>query len=174
MDNFKLKRVKLLDNLGVEVTYYEKVNRADGDYWIEKKIKSTIQRHPDLDRIVDDFKVHIARIFELLAVGLYKPESDMNEQESKYFNSILRKLDVSCITFTGTDDTNSGLILQGRKEVMDGKIAVLTTPNVLFHGEYEYMSDMMTLSANLIDEVFNYVFKKKYAQLDLFAETEIT
>ena len=173
MDNFKLKRVKLLDNLGLEVTYYEKVNRSDGDYWIEKKIKSTIQRHPDLDRVVSGYKVHLARIFELLAVGLYKPEADMNEQENKYYNSIIRKIDISCITFTDTDDSNNGVIIQGRKFVMDDKIAVLTTPNVLFNGEYEYISDVMTLCADMIEEVFDYVFKKKYAQLDLFADSEI-
>ena len=56
---------------------------------------------------------------------------------------------------------------------MDDKIAVLTTPNVLFNGEYEYISDVMTLCADMIEEVFDYVFKKKYAQLDLFADSEI-
>lgn len=171
MDNFRLKKVKLLNELGVEVTYLQKITKGQETYWDEHTIKSAIQRHPDLDNAVECLKIHVARIYGLLAIGMYKSEKDMTKKEKELLETTLDCLKISGVILTGSvDEETSGILVTSQRKIFENKATVvMNTPNIQFDNPiYDYANDLKSIALDVQNEVYQYLFKGKYAMLDLF------
>ena len=170
MENFRLKRIKLLNGLGLEVTYCEKLIAGDATHWIEKTIKSTIQRHPDIDKVADRLRIHVIRVFGMLAIGMYKPEEDFNKDEKKLLKAILGEIEITSITLAGDSET-TGALISAKKKVIGSQVIALNTPNIAYeNNHYDQSWDLKETIDELRSEVFEYVFNRKSAQLDMFAD----
>lgn len=172
MENFKLKRVKLNEDLSIEIIYLEKLNKDGDAYWVEKTVKSPIQRHNDMDIVANRYKEHVARIYGILAVGLYKEPKDFNAQERRVFDDILNRVKIIAVTVSGEDD-KEGVLISATLKVLKNKTIVMNTPNMMFRDEsYQYSYELGAITDELKDETFAYLFKRKFAQLELAFESE--
>lgn len=174
MENFTMSKIHFTDFLGLDVTYREIIKNEDADYELEKNVKSGIQRHSDIDNLRDKFKIHLAKSFGLLMVGLYKPESDMNDQEKEILEMLLEKVRVTKLIISGADDNRSVMIVGSRD--MFGKRANLITCNINIDNDndYEGWKELNGLVAEVESEAYEYLFKRKFAQLDLFSADGVT
>lgn len=166
--DYRLKRVKLMDDQGIEATYLEKVTIGKEVHWVEKTIKSSIQRHPNIDRVVDRLRIHVVRVYGLLAVGMYKPVEDFNSKESKLLGLLIGNIDIVQVTLQGDEETN-GAVISAKKNVLGNLVVVMNTPSIKYENSgYDYSYELKETIDELSEEVFEYVFNRKFAQLDLF------
>ena len=173
MENFQLKKVKLGDDLGVDVTYHEKTMNEGSTYWIENTKRNMIPRHNDMDVVAEKLRIHVARIFGLLALGLYKDEKDMSEREKQLLETIIDDIKIIGLTISGDED-KQGVAISAKKKVFGNKVIILNTPNMLFSDEkYDFCYELGEIIKDFTKEVWEYLFKRKYAQLELaFEEVE--
>ena len=172
MEKFRLKRIRLMDDLGVDATYLEKATIENEVHWVEKTIKSTIQRHRDIDKITDKLRIHVVRVYGMLAVGMYKPVEDFNAKESKLLGMLLGEIDIVQITLQGDDETN-GVIISAKKNVLGNLVVVMNTPSIKYENStYDYSWELKETIDELCDEVFEYIFNRKFAQLDMFSKDQ--
>jgi len=170
MERFKLKKVILLDGGGVSATFHEKYTAKKEEYWIEKTIKSTIPRHPDLDKVIKQLSIHVASLYGVGGLINAKEETALSKEQRKALKIYTESINITSVTFTGEEDT-FGATISATKEVFTDKSIKLTTPTIVFSEEqYAKSLDVGGICITLIDEVYEYLFKHKYAQLDLFAE----
>lgn len=165
-----IKKLVLMDGLGLAFVYDERVElKKNETHWVEVSKKSPIQRHPDLDTQVDKLKIHVARIFGILAIGMYKPEADMTDREKKLLEEVIGNMEIIGITYSGTEEHPS-VVISAKKYVFgDKQVVAMVTPNIhLGKGVYEYEHDLQVALEEVREEAFEYIFKRKYAQLDLF------
>lgn len=182
MEKWKLKSVRLLDMQGVTATYQQKAvtensNGSTLDFWKDITEKSTINRHPDLDRAVDKLTIHVARIFSMMGVGMIKPEKDFTTTEKRVFEKIQEQIEVTGITLSDSEDAEKcQVLITANMPVLKGKKKiVLNTP--LFHYkndmEYEFAHEVAAIVDEIKEEVYEYLFKRKYGQLEMFPIEEM-
>ena len=168
MKDFRLKRIKLMDDQGIEATYLEKATIGKEVHWVEKTIKSSIQRHPDIDKVTDRLRIHVVRVYGLLAVGMYKPVEDFNSKESKLLGLLLGEIDIVQVTLQGDEETN-GAVISAKKNVLGNLVVAMNTPSIKYENStYDYSYELKETIDELCDQVFEYIFNHKYAQLDMF------
>lgn len=172
MDNFKLNQVKLLNDGGVKASWQELFKvRKDRSEWINYNQENPIHRHPTLDQEMEKLKIHVARIFGFLAIGLYKDPEDMSKKEKEWFDASLEKIRVTSLKITHGDQ--AGVVITSMKEVFGNREVVLNTPFIPFEGEhYGYGEVVRDIVEEIEREVYQYLFQKKYAQLELFGGEE--
>jgi len=167
MENFQLKKVKLSDDLGVEATYHEKVMNEGSAYWVENTKKNMIPRHNDMDIAAEKFKIHVARIYGMLALGLYKEEKEMSKREKQLLEATLNDMTILSISISGSEES-LGVVISAKKTVFGNKIIVMNTPLMKFADEkYDFCYDLGEAVQKFTKEVWDYLFKRKYAQLEL-------
>ena len=167
MDNFELKKVKLHNHLGVYTMYHEKLMNNKEEYWAEKTSNNLIHRHQDMDNVADELKIHVARIFGILAIGLYKDEEDFNSREKKLLEETLESINIIGITLSGSEE-NGGVVISATRKVLNNKTIVMNTPHMKYADEsYSYCYDLQETVQKLTEEVWEYMFKRKYAQLEI-------
>ena len=172
IENFSLKKVKLREDKGLQVTYTEKITTGDNIHWLEKTMTSTIQRHPNIDKVADRLRIHVARMYALLGVGLYKAETEFTGKEKKIFDQLIEEVEVVGVTLSGYDDT-AGAIVSAKRKVLDDQVVVMNTPNIQFEAPgYEFGFDLKETIEELTEEIFEYIFHRKFAQLELFEEED--
>lgn len=175
MDNFKLTKLKMRNDLGVEITYNEKVVSGKETHWVEKIIKSSIHRHPDMDAMVKKFKIHVARLYGLLAIGMYKKEEDMTDTEKKLLEQVNSEMEITGVNANHGDDGEISLIITAVREVLDGKRKVVMNTPLIKTTEEELYPECYEMGQTFVEvqeEAFQYIFKRKFAQLDLFSAKE--
>ena len=179
-DNFKLRKLKMLSGLGVEAAYEEKKMVGDETHWDLVDKKSATNRHPDLGVAFKGLKIHVATIFSMLAVGMYKPVEDFNDDEHTMLNELLNQITITGITLSGelneeTGKDARGVVITATKEVLNSKTLVLNTPRIDFNNPvYEKVDEIIDLCDKITEEAYAYLFKRKYAQASLFEAIEAT
>ena len=88
MDNFNLVKVKLRWDNGVEATYQEKIIYEGEEDWHPTTKTLKIPRHHDMNVATDSLKIHVARVFGILSIGLYKEEKDLSVKEDLMLKKI--------------------------------------------------------------------------------------
>jgi len=170
-EHFTMTKIKFSDFLGLEVNYRENVEHDDGSYELEKTVKSGIQRHSDIDVQKDALKIHLARAFGLLAVGLYKPEKDMSKSEKSVLEMLMEKIKIQGIQVSGTTEKgNRTVVIIAQRQMFGKKVANLITCPIKLNDDtdYEFFYELDTIVDEIEREAYRYVFKGKFAQLDLF------
>ncbi|MBL4760595.1 MAG: hypothetical protein JKY80_07070 [Mariprofundaceae bacterium] len=108
----------------------------------------------------------------MLAVGMYKPVEDFNAKESKLLGMLLGEIDIVQITLQGDDETN-GVIISAKKNVLGNLVVVMNTPSIKYENStYDYSWELKETIDELCDEVFEYIFNRKFAQLDMFSKDQ--
>lgn len=178
MDNFKLKNVKLMNDYGLEACWEDKQTYEGEDHWLNVTKKSSINRHPDMDNSMECLKIHLVRIFGMLGVGMYKPIEDFTEKEKKFLEDLYETIDVVGLSVSGEFDEETqkdgrGVVITGVKRVFKGGKIALNTPRIPFEtDQYDYAKELKSIYLDIQNETYQYFFKRKFSQLDLFANED--
>lgn len=171
MDNWKLDKIKLQEDLGVFAHYKEKVRKDENEYWLDKSVKSMIHRHPDLSNVADKMSLHVARIYGILGIGLYKEESDMNKSEKQHLQDTLDSIHIISISISGEEESQ-GCVISAKRNVLGKKTIIMNTPFITFSDDmYDYSYELGVICKELSDEVYAYIFDRKFAQLEIFSQS---
>lgn len=173
MKQFILRKAKLLNGLGMEVTFEEETIKDGSNHIIEDTIKNPIPRHGDMDTAADELRIHVARVFKLLAEDMYGDVKSMKGDLRKRVDIILNSITITAVTYTGREDSDTlGVLISAKMETLRKKFVTLNTPNMMFNDDenYPYIHQLETDSSVFAKEVEKYIIDKKYGQASLFDE----
>lgn len=178
MDNFRFRRVRLLNHLGAEVEYEEKGTHQKEEHWITTIKKSSYNRHPDLSNAVKGLRIHVAQIFGLLAVGMFKPIEDFTEDEKSMLDEILEGITVTGVHVSGVLDEETGrdgrgVVITATRKVLNNKTLVMNTPRIDYNNTaYDEIDNIINQVDLVAKESYEYILKRKFAQMSLFSAQE--
>lgn len=176
--NFTLKKLKHINNGGLHVEFTVSQTVGSETFTKEETVKNTRDPHPDLRNLVDQFKsmlAHTLRFKEALTVTRskdFKANKDQAKAMERAWEALLDKLDVSGVSLSGQDE-NRGVIITGKLWTELGPAVALNSPRLKFNGtKYGFEETLEDIVGRLEDEAFEYVFKNKASQLEIFGASD--
>ena len=183
--NFTLTKVKLINGGGLEVSYREKKIDNGITDTIDWNTKSSENPSPDLVNKVAELKEYLAKCYNMDAIltlskskGIPKVEKEafkiVNKVINGVYNETMKKLNVTGVSICGEVDgakyKRSVVITATQLQENKSKTA-LNSPRIkLNQNVFKFEGDIQTIVNELADEVEEYLFHGKRAQLDLFEE----
>lgn len=181
MDNFKLKKVKTRSSSGLSVSYEEE-SRTDNVIKHDEVTRSSDRiPHPDLLKAIEKLDKYLASTHQINAVNALMKSDTLKAEEKKAFKVLkplldnlqqktLENIEVTGISLGGSD-RNSVVITGKTKFNKSG--AAINSPRIRLDSEiWGFEQEILDVINTLEDEVYQYLFKNKQAQLDLFEEKE--
>lgn len=173
--SFLLRKVKRLKSGGLQVDFTVRETAGGETYEREETHKNARDPHPDLLGRLDDFDVMLAvtlRFKELLTVvrsDEFKATKDQNKKAEKAYDWIIQHIDVNGLALSGQDD-NRGVIIMGTLKTEAGPNVALNSPRLKFNATtYGFEEALEDRIDQLEEEVYQYIYKGKAAQLDMFS-----
>ncbi len=149
MDNIKIKKAKIKDDLFLEVEYTEEL---PGHSKKDTKLSCTVPVHDDLKKNFQALHVHLA----LLCDEEKLPKGKTVEEV------VFPKFHVRSISIGGSDE-NERVTVSGYKEGKYGDVN-LSTPSVKYEDtDYPYSSELAEKINDCVYEVEQYLFHGKRA-----------
>jgi len=182
---FSLAKVKKLKGGGLDVHYEVAENNGSETYNNKYHVENVREVHPDMTKLFDDLKPIVAQVFgmldfkstanELTIKGRAEQSGTRSSMIKEHFDAleaeILSRIDVTGIVLSGADN-NVGAIIKATYKTPNNMVAALNTPRLKFDMTYFGFEGDLEKTAHLIEvEVFEYLFKGKQAQLELFGES---
>lgn len=168
-ENFSIKQVELNDAGGLKVKYeiYEQSGEEEYRYIYQVENQKII--HPDMYFPFHHLKYNVGKIFNMITVAEFINESDVNndikEATSDLSDSILDRIKISGISIIGKE-SNKFLVIKSVYMAENGYKTVLKTPKIkLDITEDSVLCDIVSV---IEEEVYEYLFNNKQAQLDVF------
>lgn len=145
--DFKPTKIRLSDG-GVSAKFDKLLANKQGDVnTISNDISSTIPCHPDLTNAFAALEEHLQKI-----AGLKDREN----------------LEVYQISMSGEDE-NSAVIITGKRDCLNGRVIAMNTPRITEDdADYGKAKQLHEAAAKIIDEAYEYLYKCKFAQKELF------
>lgn len=171
-ENFKLCSVKVQKGGGLSLTY--EINEIIGEevYNDKETVESSKIPSPDLTTLLASLKPSVAQVYGYqdirdVASGA-KVEKDVNAE----YNEILRKIDVTGISLSGTKD-NAGLIITATLKARSNQKMSINTHRLRYvDNNYGFETDLEAIVNTVSDECYAYLFEGKKAQLELFDQPQ--
>lgn len=172
--NFTLGKVKSVKDGGLDA-HYEVQESVGAEVYVKKvHEESAKDMHPDLAKCFKDLRPIMARIFNLTSFHtmLETPEFKATEKQKtsgrEFADELLDKIDVRGISLSGQDD-NVGVAITAVLTVMDGQKTCINSPRIKFASvKYGFEEELETIISTIESEVYQFLFKGKKAQLELF------
>lgn len=171
---FSLSKVKLVKDGGLIVHYEVSEVVNEQSYSNKYHVESAKDVHPDLQKLFDDLRPVIGRVFHLisfktlLATPGFKATKSQKELGDAYAETILANIEAKGVSFSGMDD-NIAVIITGSMTVGNGQKTAINTPRIKFNSEtYGFEEELETIIGEIETEVYAFLFKGKKAQLELF------
>lgn len=164
--NFDLKKFKM-EKKGVDVTHHENGNDAG----VIMKVGETIP-HPDLQKTMNLLKPLMAKRLGLLEgtdLARHHLKSDLDKLKDvlDLEKLIISRCNVNGLAFTGTGD-KFGVMITGSVLVPESGSVGMAVPKITFGSDLlGYEAEAEEICEEIKQEVFNYRFLNKKAQLDL-------
>jgi len=178
MDNFEFSELNLLKELAVKVTYHEEKERKKEDktegsgtetFIAEHTVTNPIFRHADMDNVANELKYHVARVFSLYGVDLYKAPDKLAEKDRKAIEKVCHDIEIITLQVSG-EDNKKGMVIKAKYTLQTGEKVDLKTPQLGFdvdNSNYPFGLEVGVIYNRLCDEVDKYLFDKKYGQPEL-------
>ncbi len=169
-DSFKLKMAKSKDKASLDFEGIAMLTADNESYEIPYKGPQPIVPHPDLLSLFDKLIIRLGSfygytLFESLVNGSNFSASAAQKKYAKQFTEeMISKISVNGISFSGKE--RDKVVIMGTYE---GN-AINTKP--LHFGNQEYGEELQEICDKIEEEVYEYVFMNKKAQLDMFPEDE--
>lgn len=183
-NSFSLTKVKLLKGGGLEATYREQdtvKGITDSKDWT---VKNSINPHPDLVSAIESLKEYLAKCYGMdtavvlsRSKGLDKKDTDAFKVVKKLIenvhNEMLKKIDITGIAISGTienDKDKRSVIITGTQLMENNSKTALNSPRIKLNtDQFKFEADVQEIVDLISDEVAEYLFENKQAQLDMFA-----
>lgn len=174
--NFKLSKVKLVPDGGLEAQY--QVNEVVGNetYMNEYHVKDAKEIHPDLKSLFRDLKPVVGRVLGVTSFLSFLEGDDIKLTEAKmksaraFANELLSNIEVRGISFSGEDE-NVGVIITSIFTTSNGLKTCINTPRIkLANISFGFEEELESICGQVEQEVYEFLFKGKKAQLSLFGD----
>ena len=174
--HFNLKRVELLKNGGLAVEYSMQEQLGGDTYLKEFAVKDPRDPHPDLMACFSKCESILALtwgfhdLMSLINSDGFKATPEQKKQAEKAHSLQVQSIDAKSISLSGKDKMR-GAIISGAKTTESGNVAI-NSPRVVFdRNSFGIEEDLEEIIDTLQSEVFDYLYKGKGAQLQIFAES---
>lgn len=171
-DDFNLKSVAVSKSM-VTADFVAKKTVGGENVATVFNVKSPHEPHPDLIECMQVFRVHLASAYGLttpfakvaeLTKKMSKKETEKLEQLKA---DIVANVEVTKLSIGGLD-TAQGAVISGKLKSFNGSKIALNTPRIVFESnKIGIESEVKKLVDVLIEEVYDYLFENKRAQLEI-------
>ena len=173
-NQFSLRKFKVRKDNGIDVEY-NKTEVEEGS-----PIRSSILDrcsapvHPDLQRLISMLRIHFAGIHGLIDLKLLKKSfEDMTDKENTKVMTIIEAIAITGVTYVGSDESDRKYVITAKREVLAGGTVGFSTPTILQDDpRYDCSAQLTDIMQRLMQEVYEYVVNKKYAQLSIEFDAE--
>lgn len=175
-NSFALSKVKMITEGGLDV-HFELEEVCGAEVYNENyHIESSKEIHPDLRKLFDQLKPILARVYHLsffrslMDTPDFKATKKQRELAEEAFKEVIDKLNVTGLSLSGKDD-NVGVVLTGTFTAdSNQKMAINSHRMKLKDERYGFEEEMEEIIGQIESEVYQFLFKNKKAQLELFDE----
>lgn len=171
-NEFRLKTIKLLEKLGVEVKWFDIETKGDETNISDDTRKSPIARHQDMDVVHKKLEPHVAKIFGFQGLSAYKDVSKLKGEEKTAYEKLIDRIDVTGISISGEGESKS-VVITVSYTVPTGEEIGLSTPKMLVASEmstYPEYLEIAKIADEIEEEAFEYLFRQKRGVLELFSD----
>lgn len=175
--NFSLEKVKLTKTGGLDVHYSVNEKLGTEIYSNKYHIMSSKDVHPDLRKLFSKLNPIVARVFNMdsfVTEIIESAEFDATEEQknlAKYYaETCVDRISVRGISISGKDE-NQGVTIAGVYETDELIKTSICTPKINYATEvFGFESELEDIVFDIEDEVYQYLFEGKKAQLELFGD----
>lgn len=174
---FSLSKVKLAKNGGLTVHYEVTEVIGEESYTNKFLVESAKDIHPDLQELFNRLRPIMGRIYHLTSfLSLiesvdFKANAKQKEFGRSFADELLKNIEVRGVSFSGQDD-NIGIVLTALMTSGNNQKCAINSPRLKFNVEtYGFEEELETISGEIETEVYEFLFKGKKAQLELFGAT---
>jgi hypothetical protein len=186
-DNVNLHKIKTLNGGGIEATYKDLVREGNTEHINEHSIKSPVDPSPDLTDQLDELKTIVARCYGINGIDYLRTSPNLDGVETEAFQEVASLIDkmvlenMKKITVTGVSITgekregadNRAIVITAKMHQANGGQIAMNSPRIKLNQErFGFEDQLTTIIEKLEEEVKQYLFEGKKAQLDLFDEQE--
>lgn len=172
--SFSLSKVKLVKDGGLEV-HYEATEVIGSEAYTNKyHVVNTKDIHPDLNNLFKSLTPIMGRIFNvtsflsMVETDDFKATKKQNEAARGFAEECLKNIEIRCISLSGQDD-NLGVVITGIYTVANGLKTCINSPRIKLSTEsFGFEEELENIISDIEQEVYEYLFKGKKAQLELF------
>lgn len=173
---FALSKVKIIPGGGLDVHF--EVEEACGSEVYDEKyhLASTKGIHPDLQKLFDSLRPIMARVYHftffrsVMDVPDFKATKRQRELAEKAYKEIEDKLKITGLSLSGKDD-NVGVVLTATFTADSNQKMAINSHRMKFSDErYGFEEEMEDIVGKIESEVYQFLFKNKKQQMELFDE----
>ena len=177
---FALSKVKMAKDGGLDV-HYEVVETIGNETYTNKyHVESAKDIHPDLRVLFDELTPIMGRVFNITSflTVVETPEFGATKAQEEvaraYADEIISKnIKVTGVALSGKEE-NLGCLLSGTFAA-NGQQTTIKSPRIKFSTEvFGFEEQLEAIIADIEVEVYQFLFKGKKAQLELFGEDDGT
>ena len=171
---FLLSKVKVISGGGLDV-HFEVEETCGAEVYRENyHLSSSKEIHPDLKKLFDQLKPIMARVYHLsffrslIETPDFKATKKQQELAEEAFKEVLAKLYVTGISLSGKDN-NVGVVLTGTFTADSNQKMDINSHRMRFADErYGFEEEMERIIGEIESEVYQFLFKGKKCQMELF------
>lgn len=171
---FALSKVKTLKGGGLDVHYEVTETIGDEIYTNKYHVESAKDIHPDLRDCFNRLRPIMGRIFNITSflsiveTPDFKATKKQNELSRDFADEMLKNIKVRGVSFSGQND-NVGVVLTGSFTVSNNQKTAINSPRLKFNTKvFGFEKELEEIAADIETEVYDFLFKNKKAQLELF------
>lgn len=171
---FALSKVKIIPSGGLDL-HFEVEEACGAEVYTENyHLVSTKGIHPDLQNLFDKLKPIMARVYHLtffrtlMDVPDFKATKKQKELAEKAYEEIESKLKITGLSLSGKDD-NVGVVLTATFTADSNQKMAINSHRMRFADErYGFEEEMERIIGEIESEVYQFLFKGKKCQMELF------
>ena len=175
-NSFALSKVKMLKGGGLDVHYDVTEVVGNESYTNKYHVESAKDIHPDLRTLFERLRPIMGRIFNMTSFLTLVESEDYGASETQqlqaraFADECMKNVEVRGVSLSGQDD-NVGVVLTGLFEVSNNTKTVINSPRLKFSSvSFGFEEELEDIIYKIEHEVYEFLFKGKKAQLELFGE----
>lgn len=172
-ENFNLSKVKLLPNGGGISAEYQISEVAGGEPCVtDYQVTRTQMPHPDLLEQFKQLRAIVGRVFGITSFlsFLQSEKYPAMEVARAFGDELLAKYEVRGLSWSGSG-SGAGVVITAVFATENGLKTAVNTPRIKTEQiSYGFEEELERIAGDVKDEVYNYLFEGKQAQMSLFGE----
>jgi hypothetical protein len=175
-NSFELSKVKFLKGGGLDVHYNVTEVIDDESYTNKYHVESAKDVHPDLIELFVRIKPILARVFNItsfltcISTDDFKANKMQKEIAEDFAKEMMNNIEVRGISLSGKDD-NVGVIITGLFTTYNNQKTCINSPRIKLSVEsFGFEEELEEIVTEIEEEVYDFLFKGKKAQLELFGQ----
>ena len=172
-ENFSLEKAKI-DKGGLEASYQLTEIVGDEACTTTYQVSNTRLPHPDLTELFKQLRGIVARVFGVTAIveHLESEKYPAMSGVEQFLQTIIEQYEVRGISWSGSGNKTGVVITSVFKTPLGLKTCVNTPRLVLGQSCFGLEDDLERICDEIKEQVYQYLFEGKQAQLSLFGQEE--